>query len=187
MEMSQACYRILEEISRTIDLGELEKTGELLEALTQAKRVFVAGAGRSGLVVRSFAQRLMQLGIDTYVVGETTTPEIHDGDLILIGSGSGRTGGPVSYARIAKHAGARVAAVTAARESPLIQLAHILIRLPAPTPKVHDEKDPPRSAQPLGSLFEQTMLVYLDALILMLMEKMDVAADTLLSRHTRLQ
>jgi len=119
MEMSQACYRILEEISRTIDLGELEKTEELLEALTQAKRVFVAGAGRSGLMVRSFAQRLMQIGIDTYVVGETTTPEIHDGDLILIGSGSGRTGGPVSYARIGLPASRRsFNSLTSSSDSP---------------------------------------------------------------------
>ncbi|HUW56950.1 MAG TPA: 6-phospho-3-hexuloisomerase [Planctomycetota bacterium] len=187
MEISHACYRILEELSQTIDSAEMEKTPELLEAITTSPRVFVAGAGRSGLMVRSFAQRLMQLGIDTYVVGETTTPEIRKGDLIIIGSGSGTTGGPVSYARIAKHAGARVAAVTAAGESPLRELTDILIRLPAPTPKVHEAKAPPPSVQPLGSLFEQTMLVYLDALIIMLMEKMDVAEDTLLQRHTRLE
>ena len=187
MEISQACYRILEELSRTIDSAEMEKTHELLEAITTCPRVFLAGAGRSGLMVRSFAQRLMQLGIDTYVVGETTTPEIHEGDLIIIGSGSGTTGGPAGHARIAKHAGARVAAVTAAVESPLSQIAHIRIRLPAPTPKVHEPKGPPPSVQPLGSLFEQTMLVYFDALIIMLMEQMDVEEDTLLQRHTRLE
>ena len=187
MDIGQACYRILEEISRTIDFGEMENTGELLETIVGAKRVFVAGAGRSGNMMRSFAQRLMQIGIDTYVAGETTTPEIRKGDLMIIGSGSGRTGGPVSYARIAEHAGARIAAVTAAGDSPISGLAHIIIRLPAPTPKIPDIKSLPPSVQPLGALFEQTMLVYLDALIIMLMEKLEVGEDILQRRHTRLE
>lgn len=187
MEIGPACYRILEEISRTIDSAEAEATGELLDSILKAKRVFVAGAGRSGLMMRGFAMRLMQIGIDTYVVGETTTPNIGEGDLLIVGSGSGRTGGPVNYARIAKHAGALTAAITAAHESPLRQIGQIVVRLPAPTPKAHDEKGPPPSVQPLGSLFEQTLLVYLDTLIIVLMEKMDVASDTLLKRHTRLE
>jgi len=187
MDIQQACNTVLEEIRRTLDMADVGKTGDVLQALRRPKRVFVAGAGRSGLMMRSFAMRLMQIGIDTYVVGETTTPEIQAGDLLVIGSGSGQTGGPVSYARIARHARVPVVAVTAALDSPLNQLANIIVRLPAPTPKAENHQDLPDSAQPLGSLFEQTLLVYLDALIIMLMEEMGVDEETLLERHTRLE
>ena len=97
MEIPQACYRILEEVSGVVDRADLSKTQDLVTAIRGAKRVFVAGAGRSGLMMRAFAMRVMQLGIDTYVVGESTTPDVRKDDLLIIGSGSGRTGGPVSY------------------------------------------------------------------------------------------
>jgi len=187
MEIHQAVYRILDEIAHTFEFGEFENTEELLKAIRSAKRVFVAGAGRSGLMMRSFAMRLMQVGIDTYVVGETTTPKILDTDLLIVGSGSGRTGGPLGYAQIARSSGVRIFAITVAHESPLNEIADVIIRLPAPTPKLHEEQPKFDSAQPLGSLFEQTLLVYLDALIIMLMELMDVDEDTLLGRHTTLQ
>ena len=187
MAIAQSCYRILEEISRTIDSGDMTATPELLDAIGKVKRVFVAGAGRSGLMMRSFAMRLMQIGVETYVVGETTTPRIEQGDLLVVGSGSGQTGGPVNFANIAKHAGARVAAITAAAQSPLRELAEIVVTLPAPTPKGANSHDLPHSVQPLGSLFEQMLLIYVDALIIMLMERMGVDAETLLARHTRLE
>jgi len=187
MEISQACYMILEEISRTIDFAEMDKTAELVSSIMKAGRVFVAGAGRSGLMMRSFAMRLMQIGVETYVVGETTTPDIRKGDLLMIGSGSGVTGGPINYAHIAKHAGIRVVAITSAKESPLTELAELIIRLPAPTPKVHETKPPPPSVQPLGSLFEQMLLVYLDAVIILLMKEMSVAAETLVKKHATLE
>lgn len=187
MEISQACYRVLEEVSRTIDSADLAGTNEMLAALQSSPHIFVAGAGRSGLMMRSFAMRLMQIGVDAYVVGETTTPDIRKGDLLMIGSGSGSTGGPVSYAHIARHAGARVGVVTAATEAPLNTLGDIVVRLPAPTPKVHENHSPPPSVQPLGSLFEQTLLVYLDALIIMLMQQMGVDEERLKQRHARLE
>jgi 6-phospho-3-hexuloisomerase len=187
MSISQACYRILEEISRTIDASGMDGTDALLEAIPKAKRVFVTGAGRSGLMIRAFGMRLMQIGVDTYVVGETTTPSIAKGDLLIVGSGSGSTGGPLSFAQIAQHMGAKVAGITAAKDAPLKDLSDILIWLPAPTPKVHEDNGLPPSAQPLGSLFEQTLLVYLDALIILLMRTMNVEADTLMQRHATLE
>jgi 6-phospho-3-hexuloisomerase len=138
-------------------------------------------------MMRAFAMRLMQLGIDTYVVGESTTPDVHKDDLLIIGSGSGRTGGPVSYAQIARNAGVPVAAVTAAKESPINQLAGIVIHLPAPTPKMHEGQKLPASVQPMGSLFEQSLLVYLDAVIILLMIELNVPESVLKGRHTQLE
>lgn len=187
MEIPQACYRILEEVSGVIDMADMEKTKELIKSIIAAKRVFVAGAGRSGLMMRAFAMRLMQIGIDTYVVGESTTPDIHRDDILIIGSGSGRTGGPVSYAQIAKHSGVPLVAVTAANESPINEMATLIVKLPAPTPKLHEAQKLPPSIQPMGSLFEQTLLVYLDALIILLMIELNVPESVLYGRHTQLE
>jgi 6-phospho-3-hexuloisomerase len=158
-----------------------------MKAIVAAKRVFVAGAGRSGLMMRAFAMRLMQIGIDTYVVGESTTPDVRKDDLLIIGSGSGRTGGPVSYAQIARHSGVPLAVITAANESPINDIATLIVKLPAPTPKLHEAQKLPPSVQPMGSLFEQTLLVYLDALIILLMIELNVPESVLYGRHTQLE
>ena len=47
--------------------------------LLNAKRIYVMGAGRSGLVAKAFAMRLMHLGMHAYVVGETITPALDTG------------------------------------------------------------------------------------------------------------
>jgi len=96
-----------------------------------AKRVFVTGAGRSGLALRMAAMRLMHLGLDVHVAGEVTAPAIASGDLLLVASGSGTTAGAVHAAEVARKVGAEVLALTAARESKLAQLAQSLIVIPA--------------------------------------------------------
>lgn len=56
--------------------------------------------------------RMMHMGIDAYVVGETVTANLEKGDLLIIGSGSGETKTLVSIAEKAKSLGGTVAAVT---------------------------------------------------------------------------
>ena len=47
---------------------------ELADMLPRARHTFVTGAGRSGLVARSFGMRLMHAGLPAFVPGETITP-----------------------------------------------------------------------------------------------------------------
>ncbi len=49
---------------------DITKIEQVIEALQNAKSVFVLGAGRSGFVAKSFAMRLMHCGFNVYVVGE---------------------------------------------------------------------------------------------------------------------
>ena len=53
--------------------------------------IFLAGAGRSGFVAKSFAMRLMHLGFFVYVFNETIAPPVRDGDIIIIISKSGKS------------------------------------------------------------------------------------------------
>jgi len=86
----------LEEVARNIDR---ESANQLLEEILNAKRIYLAGAGRSGLVARAFAQRLMHLGFESYAIGETITPAFRSGDVLIAVSGSGETRWSLTPAR----------------------------------------------------------------------------------------
>ncbi|MDD3486545.1 MAG: SIS domain-containing protein, partial [Atopobiaceae bacterium] len=111
-----------------LDEAELEA----LEAkVKSAHRVFVAGTGRSLLMIRGFAMRLMHAGLDVSVVGETTTPAIEPDDLLVIASGSGSTSTLVAIARRCKDAGAPLALITTRPDSPIGNLADGIVTIPA--------------------------------------------------------
>jgi len=76
---------VRDEIADTAAKIDEQQIAGLARHLGQPGRVFVAGAGRSGLVLRMAAMRLMHLGLDVHVAGDTTTPAITSGDLLLVG------------------------------------------------------------------------------------------------------
>lgn len=180
---------ILDELRRTLNQISCAEIDSLVREVTGARRVFVAGAGRSGLAMRSFAMRLAQLGLTVHVVGETTSPAVRPGDLLLIGSGSGVTDRLVHYAGKAAEAGARVAAATADPASPAARLADVVVVIPAPTPKSSKEAigQEQRSGQPMGTLFEQSLGVLLDACVMLLMARLDETGRSMFARHANLE
>ena len=111
--------RCVGEVAGTAARVDHDQLAVLALKLRAADRVFLAGAGRSGLVLRMAAMRLMHLGLTVHVAGDTTTPAISSGDLLLLASGSGTTSGVVKAAQTAAEAGAQVVAVTTNRHSPL--------------------------------------------------------------------
>lgn len=179
-------HTVLDELQATLDQVSAESVSALLDALEEADRVFVAGAGRSGLMMRSFAMRLMHLGLKVHVVGETTTPAITDRDMLLIGSGSGATNSLLGHAERAKSIGAPVGLMTIRAESSIGQLADIILTIPAPTPKITEGTGPP-SIQPMGSLFEQGLLLTLDAFIILLMNRHGEHTDRMFTRHANME
>ena len=177
-------------IAETADcLGSVspESIEAALEELAAARRIFVAGAGRSGLVIRAFAMRLMHMGRRAYVAGETITPGIAPGDLLVIGSGSGRTESILAMARRARELGATVLLVTIDPHSPMASLTDCVVVVPAPSPKAQTLCHACPSIQPLGSLFEQCLFLLLDALVVHLMQKEGVAPDEMWARHANLE
>lgn len=155
-----------------------------LGLLTDADRVFVHGAGRSGLALRSTAMRLMHLGLTVHVVGEVTTPAIRPGDLLLVASGSGTTGGIVQAARTAADVGARVLAVSTTDASPLSEIADTTLVIPAAT---KTDRSGTASAQYAGSLFEQAVGLVGDAVFHALWQRSGHSADDLWPRHANLE
>lgn len=159
----------------------------LLDLILAAPAVFTAAAGRSGLLLRCAAMRLMHMGRTVYVVGEIVTPAIAKGDLLLMVSGSGETGGLVGMAHKARQIGARIAVVTANAESTLARMADAVVGLAAPTPKAADIRDFVPSVQPMGNLFEQSAFLLLDAMVRELMRKTGKTSEEMFQRHANLE
>ncbi len=170
-------------VSAAIDATAAEK---LLNSLLAAPAVFTAAAGRSGLLLRCAAMRLMHMGRTTYVVGEVVTPAIHGGDLLLILSGSGETGSLVAMAKKGKALGANLAVVTANPLSTLSGLADLTLHIPAPTPKAAVSDFVP-SGQPMGSLFEESAFLLFEAIIMEMMRRSGKTSDLMFERHANLE
>jgi len=108
-DMMQLMASKIRAIATTISDEDVEN---FIEKLLKAKRIYVMGAGRSGLVAKAFAMRLMHLGLEAFVVGETITPALNAGDIIIIFSGSGRTRTGADIAETAKEIGAKICLIT---------------------------------------------------------------------------
>lgn len=177
---------IIQELEKTLSSVADDQAQDLVQVILQASKVFVAGAGRSGFMVRAFAMRLMHIGFEVYVAGETITPNLTPEDILFVASGSGATESLVVLAQKAKALGARIGLVTIDGQSPIAKLADIVLTIPAPSPKIQKETGF-TSIQPMGSLFEQSLLLILDAVILMLMEKQNKTSETMFTRHANLE
>jgi len=181
--------------SELINAGQVDRMAEVLVDLYHRKgKVLVMGAGRSGLVGKAFAMRLLHLGFNSYVLGETIVPSISRGDVAVAISGSGRTGLIVEAADAAKKVGAYVIAITTYPESPLGQLADLVVMVPGRS-KVSKMDDYfarqilglHEPLAPLGTLFEDTAMLLLDGVIYHLMIKLNVTEDEMRNRHANIE
>ncbi|TDN40327.1 6-phospho-3-hexuloisomerase [Hymenobacter sp. UV11] len=175
---------IMQENDHLTQQLNFEQLAAVVPLLQQAERVFVAGAGRTGLALKAAAMRLMHLGLTVFVMGETTTPAIRKGDLLLVGSGSGTTSTIVKAAEKAQAAGAKVVAISTTTDSPLAALATLVVVVPAAQKQDHGGS---LSQQYAGSLFEQSVLLLTDALFQTLWALDGTPAEELWKRHANLE
>jgi 6-phospho-3-hexuloisomerase len=166
------------------DAGTAVALDDAAVAVRDARRVFVLGAGRSGLALKMTAMRLMHLGLEVHVVGDVTTPAIADGDALLVASGSGTTAGILRSATTAADVGAQIVCFTTDGDSPLAQLATVTVVVPAAQKQDHGGT---RSAQYSGGLFEQAVVFVGDAIFHSLWLASGATADELWPRHANLE
>lgn len=140
-------------VMRAVSRPDLER---LIEAVNSAEAVYLVGGGRSGLVARAIAMRLMHVGLPAYVIGDTVTPGLPPGALLWVISATGSGAALRAQLQEAHTAGARIAAFSAKRESPITPLVDLLVLVPARHGGVE-------SVQHAGSLFEQASLVLGDS------------------------
>jgi len=173
----------IENLKKSIDMRQV---AEFMDAIERARKIFVMGAGRSGFVARAFAMRLMHLGYDVYVVGETVTPRIGKEDLLITISGSGETTSVVNISRKAKEEiGSMLAAITQNKNSTLAKMSDVVVLLNGKSK--HQKDDVLSSIAPLGTMFELTALIFLDGLIAELMSIKNLTEKDLERRHAVLE
>ena len=190
----KASEEILKGISKAIrglDHSQVEDMlGTLLRLREEGRKVLVVGAGRSGLVGKAFAMRLMHLGFDVHVMGETITPAIGQDDLILIISGSGSTTLPVTVANMAKSLGGFILSVTSHPESPLGKTADQIMVVPGRVTMAREDEYISRQLKgeheplaPMGTIFEDSCMVFLDAIIVELMARLEISEEEMRRKH----
>ncbi len=185
---------ILEHLQSSSKKLTKKQVDGLIKTLLNAQRVFVVGAGRSGMVMKAFAMRLMHLDMDVYVVGETITPALRAGDVLVALSGSGETDLIVEAARMAKKVGTKIVAITTYPKSSLGKLANHKVILPGRTKVARTTRYMKRelageyaSLAPLGTLFEVGALVFLDGVIASIMVKLGRKEEELRARHATIE
>lgn len=169
---------ILSELTGVFHQLPADALQEAAEIVGQHNRIFVYGAGRSGLMLKAFAMRLAQMGKNVYVVGETVTPALEQGDLLFLASASGSTQSTCRYAKIAADLGADLFLISANENSPLSQIHPIQLLLSTST-----KNRASGSAQVMGSLFEQSLLLLCDGIIAALPH----SGDAMRRRHANLE
>jgi 6-phospho-3-hexuloisomerase len=162
----------------------------LIKAKREGTKVLVVGAGRSGLVGKAFAMRLMHLGFDVYVMGETITPSIGMNDLIMIISGSGSTALPITIASMAKKLKAFVLAITSHPDSVLGKTADQIMVIPGRVSMAREDEYYSRQLKgehepiaPMGTIFEDCCMIFLDAIIIELMLKLEISEEDMRRMH----
>jgi 6-phospho-3-hexuloisomerase len=183
---------ILQEINRIIQGSDKDQIEQLIEIIiaSKHKKILVIGSGRSGFVGRAFALRLMQSGFNVYVGGETITPSLTNGDIVIAISGSGNTITVVAQVEVAKEIGAIIITITSHPRSKLGKLADFIMEIKGRT-KEEVEIDYIRrqitgdyNRAPLGTIFELSALIFLDSLIAEIMKRSGQTEIDLKRRHT---
>ena len=174
---SGAWLAVGREIAATLERVDAEAFHRFVDVFRDdGRRWFFSGQGRSGLVAQMAAMRFMHMGRPAHFVGEATAPSIRAGDGLCLVSGSGSTHVTIHFTRIAKDEGAKIALITRQPESALAQLADSVLHAPIELTRQFG-----------GSLFEQTSLILLDAIVLELMQAVPDPHGVMLRRHTNLQ
>ena len=183
-------------ISAIADVISDDQIDALIDEILNAKRIYTMGAGRSGLVAKSFAMRLMHLGLPAFVVGETVTPAMKPGDVIVVFSGSGATKTVADISETAKEIGGRICLVTSKKDSRIGRISDCIVIIESQRDRVADESaefeirqmmGEHRSFAPLGTIFETTAMIFADAIISRLMEITRCRPEDLQCRHANIE
>lgn len=172
---------ILSELDSALKTSDFTDLHNFISKITSASNIVVFGAGRVGLMMKTFAMRLNHLGLNSFFLGEINLPATGKGDLLVIGSGSGNTKSVVSIARIAQSKGLDIISVTSNVDSEIAGLSSSLVHLNCQTKE--SVAEPKLSIQPMTTIFEQSLLIFLDALVLDLMETLGEDNESMSKRH----
>ncbi len=184
MDFDRTLSRILGEIEMTLSEITDARFEVVLEEILRADRVFLFGMGRTALIMKAFAMRLMHLGLKTHVVGDVTTPSIGDRDLLLVGTESGETPSVVLVCKKARESGSRIVSFTKNRVSSVVSLSDEVLFIVMDS---EAQKDRTGSIQPMGNVFQQSLLILTDILVKVLKDRLGISSKEMFKNHANLE
>jgi 6-phospho-3-hexuloisomerase len=174
--MRESSDYIVNSIIKTLE-PDVEGTDKFVDIIIGSRKIFIYGVGRSGLIAKAFAIRLVQMGLEVYFIGETITPIVEEGHVVVIVSYTGETMSATQTANIVRRVGAKVVSITANNHSKLAAASNLVI-------EIHPPKDDERKRlAPLGTVFENATLIYLDSIVATLMDKLGQSEGAMRKRH----
>ena len=173
---SESLDYILEGIRSNVMSVDQSLLEEFIEDIATANRIFIYGAGRSGLVGQLFAVRLVQMGLDVHFIGEMTTPIIEKDDLTILISNTGDTMSVVQTANIARRIGCKVVGITGNSTNKLALTSSSVIVMN------HKGASNPEYA-PMGTIFEDSVSILFDSLVPSLMKRLNMSEKDMRKRH----
>ena len=124
-----------EVIERTNNLMNHDTLNEIVNAIKQAKCIYIFGIGSAGLTAIEFMYRLMRMGFTVQSITDShemiiKSSVVSDQDLVIALSASGQTSEIVKATKIASQNKARVICITSFKESPLAKVAQSTFIVP---------------------------------------------------------
>lgn len=172
---------ILDRLTTILSETDNSNTAKLLKLIDEAGRIFIGGAGRSLLVSRFFAMRLVHAGYNVNMIGEIVTPAIKAGDLLVLVSGSGGTETLLPFVKKAKSVGAKLVVISMKKSSPMADAADLTIQIG------NDSSFPLTKGMPMGSQFELSTLLFLEAVIGDIIEAKNLTEEGMRAIHANLE
>lgn len=174
---------ILEELRASVFSVDEKDLCGFIEKIREAPKIYCDGKGRSGLQMKAFAMRLAQMGFRVYDASGVTTPAMETGDFLIAASGSGQTPNLLEHVLTAEKLGTAIALITASETSVMREKSNYCFQFRAKS-KQDTEKT---SIQPMGTLFEQSLAVFLDITVLLLMQECCITGDEMYRLHNNLE
>ncbi len=178
---------ILSEHRNVFEKLDVSVLNKFIETVKNHSRIFIIGVGREGMATRAFAMRLMHMNKEVHWIWDDTTPNIHEGDLLIATSGDGGIGHIDYICRRAKEAGALIYIVTGSPSGKTAKtVADEVFFIPAAVYRGTDDVVP--SSQPMGNLFEQCLLIIFDIIIMLIVEQSDdMSFEKMSGRHRNVE
>ena len=177
--------KVLNEIQTALAKSNFNDIKLFVETILTCEQIVVYGAGRVGLVMKSFSMRLAHLGLKSFFLGDSNLPRVGNKDLLIIGSGSGKTPSVKKIVDIAEENGLSIISITADKNSAIANSSVSVLFIDAQTKD--GDLNLRSSVQPMTTLFEQALLITLDSIILILMSKLNETHETMILRHNILE
>ena len=174
---AEAVQYIGDRVTRALSSIDPKEIQSAVGLITTASTIFVYGAGRSGIIARALAMRLVQVGLRAFVIGESVTPIVMRGDLVIIFSNRGESYSSNQTANIVRREGASLIVITARSTSKLAHAATLTVSFSFP------EDDRRARLAPLGTLFESASLRFSDGLVAAVMKARAEDEESLRRRH----